>query len=59
MTSSLHGGHVPQDIEFHLPFPSSLSPDLAGARQRNPAWVRGTGLVGEGRSHRRLGERPV
>ncbi|MFB6808887.1 terpene cyclase [Streptomyces sp. NPDC056387] len=41
---------MPQDIEFHLPFPSLLSPDLEGARQRNLAWVRGTGLVGEGRS---------
>ncbi|MGW3321422.1 terpene synthase family protein [Streptomyces virginiae] len=41
---------MPQDIEFHLPFPSLLSPDLEGARQRNPAWVRGMGLVGEGRS---------
>ncbi|MER6316860.1 terpene cyclase [Streptomyces sp. NPDC001581] len=41
---------MPQDIEFHLPFPSSLSPDLEGARQRNPAWVRRMGLVGEGRS---------
>ncbi|WP_371589707.1 terpene synthase family protein [Streptomyces virginiae] len=41
---------MPQDIEFHLPFPSSLSPDLEGARQRNLEWVRRTGLVGEGRS---------
>ncbi|MFD7097757.1 terpene synthase family protein [Streptomyces xanthophaeus] len=41
---------MPQDIEFHLPFPIALSPDLEGARQRNLAWVAGTGLVGEGRS---------
>ncbi|MFE2854381.1 terpene cyclase [Streptomyces lavendulae] len=41
---------MPQDIEFHLPFPTSLSPDLEGARQRNLAWVRRTGLVREGRS---------
>ncbi|MFD4131253.1 terpene cyclase [Streptomyces goshikiensis] len=41
---------MPQDIEFHLPFPSPPSPDLEGARQRNLAWVQGMGLVGEGRS---------
>lgn len=41
---------MPQDIEFHLPFPSSVSRDLEGARQRNPVWVRRMGLVGEGRS---------
>ncbi|MER7049624.1 terpene synthase family protein [Streptomyces jumonjinensis] len=41
---------MPQDIEFHLPFPSSVSPDLEGARQRNRGWVRRMGLVGEGRS---------
>ncbi|MFG2752390.1 terpene synthase family protein [Streptomyces xanthophaeus] len=41
---------MPQDIEFHLPFPIALSPDLEGARRRNLAWVAGTGLVGEGRS---------
>ncbi|MGW2681404.1 terpene synthase family protein [Streptomyces sp. NPDC001436] len=41
---------MPQDIEFHLPFPSSVSRDLEGARQRNLGWVRRMGLVGEGRS---------
>ncbi|MFD9357903.1 terpene cyclase [Streptomyces sp. NPDC060031] len=41
---------MPQDIEFHLPFPVRLSTDLEGARERNLAWVRRTGLVGEGRS---------
>ncbi|GAA3282568.1 terpene synthase family protein [Streptomyces lavendulae] len=41
---------MPQDIEFHLPFPRSVSPDLEGARQCNLAWVQRTGLVGEGRS---------
>ncbi|MFF3674461.1 terpene cyclase [Streptomyces sp. NPDC002120] len=41
---------MPQDIEFHLPFPSAPSPDQEGARQRNLAWVGRTGLVGEGRS---------
>ncbi|MER5618629.1 hypothetical protein [Streptomyces sp. NPDC002215] len=41
---------MPQDIEFHLPFPGSLSADLEGARQRNLAWVRRMGLVGQGRS---------
>ncbi|MEV7401953.1 terpene cyclase [Streptomyces sp. NPDC091267] len=41
---------MPQDIEFHLPFPSALSPDLEGARQRNLAWASGIGLVAEGRS---------
>ncbi|MFE2140302.1 terpene cyclase [Streptomyces sp. NPDC059456] len=47
-----HGGHVPQDVEFHLPFPAVVSPDLEGARQRNLAWVRRMGLVGEGPSLR-------
>ncbi|MFE2273320.1 terpene cyclase [Streptomyces lavendulae] len=41
---------MPQDIEFHLPFAISVSPDLEGARQRNLDWVRRMGLVGEGRS---------
>lgn len=41
---------MPQDIEFRLPFPLSVSPDLEGARQRNLGWVRRMGLVGEGRS---------
>lgn len=41
---------MPQDVEFHLSFPVSLSPDLPGVRQRNLAWVRRTGLVVEGRS---------
>ncbi|MFD6225520.1 terpene cyclase [Streptomyces sp. NPDC060232] len=41
---------MPQDVEFHLPFPVSCSPDLEGARRRNLAWVRRVGLVGEGRS---------
>ncbi len=41
---------MPQDVEFHLPFPVSCSPDLEGARRRNRAWVRRVGLVGEGRS---------
>ncbi|MFD3759923.1 terpene cyclase [Streptomyces sp. NPDC058622] len=41
---------MPQDIEFHLPFPSALSPDLEEARQRNLSWVAGVGLVGEARS---------
>ncbi|MFF4331132.1 terpene cyclase [Streptomyces sp. NPDC001591] len=41
---------MPQDIEFHLPFPISVSPDLDGARQRNRGWVRRMGLVGDGRS---------
>ncbi|MET9700492.1 terpene cyclase [Streptomyces sp. NPDC006529] len=43
---------MPQDVEFHLPFPVALSPDLEAARQRNLAWVAETGLVGEGRSLR-------
>lgn len=41
---------MPQDVEFHLPFPVSCSPDLERARRRNRAWVRRVGLVGEGRS---------
>ncbi|GAA2736616.1 terpene synthase family protein [Actinocorallia aurantiaca] len=41
---------MPQDIDFDLPFPLALSPDLEGARRRNLEWVRRVGLVGEGRS---------
>ncbi|MEV7586310.1 terpene synthase family protein [Streptomyces erythrochromogenes] len=41
---------MPQDVEFHLPFPVASSPDLEGARRRNLEWVRRVGLVGEGRS---------
>ncbi|MGW2270245.1 terpene synthase family protein [Streptomyces yangpuensis] len=41
---------MPQDVEFHLPFPVRCSPDLEGARRRNLEWVRRTGLVEEGRS---------
>ncbi|MFD9454152.1 terpene cyclase [Streptomyces sp. NPDC059985] len=41
---------MPQDIEFHLPFPTTVSPDLGAARERNLAWVQRVGLVGEGRS---------
>ncbi|MFD9476945.1 MULTISPECIES: hypothetical protein [Streptomyces] len=41
---------MPQAIGFHLPFPSLLGPDPEGARQHNPARVRGMGVVGEGRS---------
>ncbi|MFE2285572.1 terpene cyclase [Streptomyces sp. NPDC059443] len=41
---------MPQDIEFHLPFPTALNPNLAAARERNLAWVQDVGLVGEGRS---------
>lgn len=41
---------MPQDVEFHLPFPVRCSPDLEGARRRNLEWVRRVGLVEEGRS---------
>ncbi|MFC8956124.1 terpene cyclase [Streptomyces sp. NPDC057101] len=41
---------MPQDFPFDLPFSVAVSPDLEGARRRNLAWVRETGLVGEGRS---------
>ncbi|MET7597236.1 terpene cyclase [Streptomyces sp. NPDC005481] len=41
---------MPQDIAFHLPFPTAMSPDLEGARERNLAWVQQMGLVGKGRS---------
>lgn len=41
---------MPQDVEFHLPFPVALSADVEGARERNLSWVAATGLVGEGRS---------
>ncbi|MFE5549686.1 terpene cyclase [Streptomyces sp. NPDC056534] len=30
---------MPQDVEFRLPFPLSISPDLDGARRRNFHWV--------------------
>ncbi|MFJ9078252.1 terpene cyclase [Streptomyces sp. NPDC102278] len=41
---------MPQDVEFDLPFPRALSPDLEGTRAHNLQWVRRMGLVGEGRS---------
>ena len=41
---------MPQDVDFDLPFPTAVSPDLEGARRRNLAWIQRTGLVGEGRS---------
>ncbi|MCK8438472.1 terpene cyclase [Streptomyces sp. D2-8] len=41
---------MPQDVQFALPFPLALSPDLEGARLRNRNWVLRTGLVQEGRS---------
>ncbi|MER5934042.1 terpene cyclase [Streptomyces sp. NPDC002054] len=37
-------------VEFDLPFPLVLSPDLDGARRRNLQWVQRLGLVGEGGS---------
>lgn len=40
---------MPQDVEFDLPFPHALSPDLDGARRHHLQWVRRLGLVGEGR----------
>ncbi|WP_030273908.1 terpene synthase family protein [Streptomyces sp. NRRL B-24484] len=41
---------MPQDTEFHLPFPPAVSPDLTAARRRNLSWVRRHRLVGEGRA---------
>ncbi|MFD5619122.1 hypothetical protein ACFWJF_11750, partial [Streptomyces yangpuensis] len=40
---------MPQDVEFHLPFPVRCSPDPEGARRRNLQWVRRVGPVEEGR----------
>ncbi|MFF3015664.1 terpene cyclase [Streptomyces sp. NPDC057939] len=37
---------MPQDIQFDLPFPVAVSPDLEGARRRNLEWVGRFGLVG-------------
>ncbi|WTW98797.1 hypothetical protein OG216_38065 [Streptomycetaceae bacterium NBC_01309] len=39
---------MPQNIEFDIPAPAGISPDLDAARHRNLAWVRRTGLVGDG-----------
>ncbi|MFJ2753180.1 terpene cyclase [Streptomyces sp. NPDC087297] len=36
---------MPQDIDFDLPAVTGTHPDLEGARRRNLAWVRRTGLV--------------
>ncbi|MFI1653074.1 terpene cyclase [Streptomyces avidinii] len=41
---------MPQDIDFDLPTASGVGPDLEGARRRNLAWVRRTGLVTGDRS---------
>ncbi|MFD9523384.1 terpene cyclase [Streptomyces sp. NPDC059979] len=41
---------MPQDIEFDLPFPLAVSPDLEGARVRNLAWVQARGLITGGES---------
>lgn len=39
---------MPQNIDFDIPAPTEISPDLDAARHRNLAWVRRTGLVGDG-----------
>lgn len=41
---------MPQDIDFDLPAPAGISPDLDAARRRNLDWVKHLGLVGDGRS---------
>ncbi|MFJ3233801.1 terpene cyclase [Streptomyces sp. NPDC086787] len=41
---------MPQDIDFDLPAPAGISPDLDAARRRNLDWVNRLGLVDEGRS---------
>ncbi|MEU6556345.1 terpene cyclase [Streptomyces sp. NPDC046915] len=41
---------MPQNIDFGLPFPLALNPDLDAARRHNLAWVQHLGLVGPGRS---------
>ncbi|MFF0000783.1 terpene synthase family protein [Streptomyces avermitilis] len=41
---------MPQDIDFGLPAPAGISPDLEGTRRRNLGWVRRLGLVGGGPS---------
>lgn len=41
---------MPQDIDFHLPFPFQISADLKQAREHNFGWVRQMGLVTEDRA---------
>ncbi|MFG2720633.1 terpene cyclase [Streptomyces sp. NPDC048416] len=41
---------MPQDIDFDLPAPARISPDLDRARRHNSAWVRRLGLVTDDRS---------
>ena len=36
---------MPQDIDFFMPFPERISPDVDGARSRSLAWVRRKGLI--------------
>lgn len=36
---------MPQNIQFYLPFPKRVSPDLHQARERNIAWVQKHGLA--------------
>ncbi|MFI1864680.1 terpene synthase family protein [Streptomyces jumonjinensis] len=42
-----------QEIEFAVPIPSRVSPDLTRARARHLRWVRDAGLVGGGEARRR------
>ncbi|MFI6985163.1 terpene cyclase [Embleya sp. NPDC050154] len=39
---------MPQEIDFDIPAPTGISPDLAATRRRNLAWVRRIGLVRDG-----------
>ncbi|MGW2787427.1 terpene synthase family protein [Streptomyces populi] len=41
---------MPQDVDFDLPLPAEISPDLDVARRHNVDWVSRLGLVGGGRS---------
>ena len=38
---------MPQDVDFHLPFPFEISADLKQARAHNLDWVRHRGLATE------------
>ncbi|MGH3390820.1 MAG: terpene synthase family protein [Actinomadura sp.] len=39
---------MPQDVEFHVPFPHRVSRDLGRARAHNVTWLRGLGLLAPG-----------
>lgn len=44
---------MPQDIDLDIPFPSRISPDASGARQRNLDWARASMLIPDETAQRR------